>query len=62
MRAQATGDGLTVQAIAGTHTVLLGFDLGDPTGCLGFGIHRQDHHRRRSVLAAGHEEVPQPGS
>ena len=35
--------GLTVQAVAGTHTVLLGFDLDDPAGCLGFAIHRTDH-------------------
>ncbi len=33
----------TVQAIAGTYAVLLGFDLVDPAGCLGFGIHRTDH-------------------
>jgi phosphatidylserine/phosphatidylglycerophosphate/cardiolipin synthase-like enzyme len=43
MRAQASQGSLTVQAIAGAHTVLLGFDLDDPTGCLGFGIRRQDH-------------------
>jgi phosphatidylserine/phosphatidylglycerophosphate/cardiolipin synthase-like enzyme len=32
-----------VQAVAGTHTVLLGFSLDDPAGCLGFAIHRTDH-------------------
>jgi phosphatidylserine/phosphatidylglycerophosphate/cardiolipin synthase-like enzyme len=32
-----------VQAVAGTHSVLLGFDLDDPAGCLGFAIHRTDH-------------------
>ena len=32
-----------MQAVAGTHTVLLGFDLDDPAGCLGFAIHRTDH-------------------
>ena len=43
MTATTTRDGLRVHAVAGTHTVLLGFDLDDPTGCLGFGIHRTDH-------------------
>ena len=32
-----------MQAVAGTHTVLLGFSLDDPAGCLGFAIHRTDH-------------------
>ena len=32
-----------MQAVAGTHTVLLGFDLDDPAGCLGFAVHRTDH-------------------
>lgn len=43
MRASNTVGGLTVQAVAGTHTVLLGFDLVDPSRCLGFAIHRTDH-------------------
>ncbi|HEX2705576.1 MAG TPA: hypothetical protein VHM65_07450, partial [Candidatus Lustribacter sp.] len=43
MRATATRNGLRVHAIAGTHTVLLGLDLADPAGCLGFAIHRTDH-------------------
>ena len=43
MRATNAHDGLTVHAVAGTHTVLLGFDLADPAGCLGFGIRRTDH-------------------
>jgi phosphatidylserine/phosphatidylglycerophosphate/cardiolipin synthase-like enzyme len=43
VRASTTADGLNVHAVAGTHTVLLGFDLADPAGCLGFGIHRTDH-------------------
>ena len=43
MRTKRKRQGLTVQAVAGTHTVLLGFDLDDPAGCLGFAIHRTDH-------------------
>jgi len=43
MRAASARDGLSVQAIAGTHTVLLGVDLADPVGCLRIGIHRSDH-------------------
>ena len=43
MRGQGSGQGLTVQVIAGTHTVLIGFDLEDPSGCLGFGLQRTDH-------------------
>jgi phosphatidylserine/phosphatidylglycerophosphate/cardiolipin synthase-like enzyme len=57
-----------VQAVAGTHTVLLGFDLDDPTGCLGFAIHRTDHTANESRWLRGmktFESVvpdPPPGS
>ncbi|HBH02675.1 MAG TPA: hypothetical protein DDZ42_12265 [Candidatus Rokubacteria bacterium] len=45
MREKRTRQGLTVQAIAGTHVVLLGFDMdeADCDGLLGFAIHRTDH-------------------
>ena len=43
MRGREVQQGLTVQAVAGTHAVLLGLDFDDPSGCLGFGIHRTDH-------------------
>jgi phosphatidylserine/phosphatidylglycerophosphate/cardiolipin synthase-like enzyme len=45
MRKRRTKSGLTVNAIAGTHVVLLGFDLADQhrAGCLGFAIQREDH-------------------
>jgi hypothetical protein len=43
MRIKRRSKGLTVQAIAGSNTVLLGFDLADATGCMGFAIHRTDH-------------------
>src|ERR671930_981527 len=45
MRKKRTGTGITVNAIAGTHVVLLGFDLASTKrrGCLGFAIQREDH-------------------
>lgn len=45
MRTRNTSQGLTVQAIAGTYVVLLGFDLpkNKCTGLMGFAIHRTDH-------------------
>ncbi len=45
MRKKRSHDGLTVNAIAGTHVVLLGLDLTDARrkGCLGFAIRREDH-------------------
>ncbi|KGN36841.1 phospholipase D-like domain-containing protein [Knoellia subterranea] len=42
MRAHAVSGGLTVHAIGGTNTVLLGWDLEDPAGCLGFAVRRTD--------------------
>ncbi len=45
MRKRKTLNGITVNAIAGTHVILLGFDLSDEArkGCLGFAIRRDDH-------------------
>lgn len=45
MRNRKNNDGLTVNAIAGTYVVTLGFDLDDEKrkGCLGFAIQREDH-------------------
>jgi len=45
MRARAKGDRISVQAIAGTHVVLLGMDVDDSLakGLLGFRIERVDH-------------------
>jgi phosphatidylserine/phosphatidylglycerophosphate/cardiolipin synthase-like enzyme len=45
MRTMAQGTGIRVQAIAGTHAVVLAFDLDPPqcTACLGFAVHRLDH-------------------
>ncbi|HKZ83068.1 MAG TPA: phospholipase D-like domain-containing protein [Anaerolineae bacterium] len=44
MKVRAAKDGLTVQAIAGTYTVILGFDLEESkrAGCLGFSIQRTE--------------------
>ena len=45
MRKKTTHQGLTVQAIAGTYVVLLGFNMkqADCDGLMGFAIHRTDH-------------------
>lgn len=42
MRVPKEQDGITVNAISGTYVVLLGFDIADPKGLLGFAIHRKD--------------------
>lgn len=47
-----------MQAVAGTHTVLLGLDLDDPTGCLGFGIHRTDHTEGEARWLRGMKTFP----
>lgn len=66
LRARASDHGLAAQAIAGTHTVLLGFDLANPTGCLGFGIHRTDHTEDEAYWLRGMKTfasvVPHPAS
>lgn len=45
MRIKSVEGGLTVNAIAGTHVVLLGLDLAEArrAGCLGFAVQREDH-------------------
>lgn len=45
MRTKEAKAELVVNAIAGTHVVILGFDLADGArkGCLGFAIQREDH-------------------
>ena len=45
MRNKNVEGGLTVNAIAGTHVVLLGLDLAEAqrAGCLGFAVQREDH-------------------
>ncbi len=57
-----------MQAVAGTHTVLLGLDLDDPAGCLGFAIHRTDHTENEARWLRGMKTFetlvpdPPPGS
>jgi phosphatidylserine/phosphatidylglycerophosphate/cardiolipin synthase-like enzyme len=58
MRAFEAGNGLSVRATAGTHTVLLGWDLADPAGCLGFGIHRTDHTEDEAYWLRGLKVFP----
>jgi hypothetical protein len=53
MRKTASRAGLHLRAIAGTHTVLLGFDMDDPTGCLGFAIRRIDHTEAETYWLRG---------
>ena len=45
MRAIAKAGGMTVRAVAGTHSVMLAMDLSEAArrGCLGFAIQRTDH-------------------
>ncbi|MFL6129216.1 MAG: hypothetical protein ACJ73E_09120 [Mycobacteriales bacterium] len=65
MRAFEANDGLSVRVTAGTHTVLLGWDLAAPAGCLGFGIHRTDRTENEAYWLRGLKVfasvVPQPG-
>lgn len=65
MRASGAAGGLSVRVTAGTNTVLLGWDLADPAGCLGFGIHRTDHTEDESYWLRGLKTfpsvVPHPG-
>lgn len=58
MRGRAMESGLAAQAIAGTHTVLLGIDLDDRVGCLGFAIHRTDHTEDEAYWLRGMKSFP----
>jgi phosphatidylserine/phosphatidylglycerophosphate/cardiolipin synthase-like enzyme len=58
MRTTHRAHGLTVHAVAGTHTVLLGMDLADPAGCLGFAIHRTDHTEDECAWLRGMKTFP----
>jgi phosphatidylserine/phosphatidylglycerophosphate/cardiolipin synthase-like enzyme len=58
MRTTHSVQGLTARAIAGTHTVLLGFDLDDPAQCLGFGIHRTDTTEHEAYWLRGMKTFP----
>ncbi|GGC93509.1 phospholipase D-like domain-containing protein [Undibacterium terreum] len=61
MRAKKSGNGLAIQAIAGTHVVILGWDLVDNTlkkGLLGFAIQRTDHTEGESYWLRGMKSFP----
>src|SRR6187431_871446 len=55
MRFKKTENGVTVQAIAGTHVVMLGLDMAeaDTTGLLGFVIHRTDPTENEAYWLTG---------
>jgi phosphatidylserine/phosphatidylglycerophosphate/cardiolipin synthase-like enzyme len=55
MRTRKVHQGLTAQAIAGTHTVLLGMSMSrsDCAGHLGFAIHRTDHEEEEAYWLEG---------
>lgn len=65
MRQSVTTNGLTVQAIAGSHVVLLGINLPESacTGLLGFAIHRTDHAEEEAFWLEGLKtfEATDPG-
>jgi phosphatidylserine/phosphatidylglycerophosphate/cardiolipin synthase-like enzyme len=55
MRVSNTSGGLKVHAVAGSHVVMLGFDLPqkDCDGLLGFSIHRLDHTENKASFLQG---------
>ena len=61
MRVKQTSDGLTAQAIAGSHVVLLGWTVSDPqreAGLLGFAIQRIDHSESQTEWLRGMKTFP----
>ncbi len=66
MRARNSSQGLSVQVVAGTHSVFLGFDLAAPAGCLGFAVHRTDHTEDEAYWLRGMKSfasvVPNPAA
>jgi phosphatidylserine/phosphatidylglycerophosphate/cardiolipin synthase-like enzyme len=65
MRTRKTSQGLTVQATAGSHVVMLGFDLAEALcpGLKGFAIHRTDHTEGEAYWLRGLKsfEATDPG-
>ena len=55
MRRRQSSDGVTVNAIAGTHVVTLGLDLSAARRrkCLGFAIYREDRTEKESYWLRG---------
>ncbi|MCB8879732.1 hypothetical protein ACELLULO517_05765 [Acidisoma cellulosilytica] len=61
MRQQVKAQGLVLQAVAGTHVVLLGWDITDQTvaaGLLGFAIQRVDHAKSETYWMSGMKSFP----
>ena len=60
MRNRITSDGLTVQAIAGTYVVLLGWNIQTDleSGLLGFAIQRTDHTENETYWLRGMKTFP----
>jgi len=61
MRLKISSNGLVAQAIAGTHVVLLGWDIADPAiaqGLLGFAIQRTDRTENETYWLRGMKTFP----
>jgi phosphatidylserine/phosphatidylglycerophosphate/cardiolipin synthase-like enzyme len=67
MRRRVRAGGLVVQVVVGNHAVFFGFDLSARArrGCLGFGVHREDHTEGEAYWLAGFKTfrsvAPNPG-
>ena len=70
MRVRTRKSGVSVQAIAGTHVVLLGLDVtkNKRKGLLGFALHREDHTENEAYWLKGFrtfeatDPTPAPGA
>jgi phosphatidylserine/phosphatidylglycerophosphate/cardiolipin synthase-like enzyme len=61
MRKQVQGNGLVVQAVAGTYVVMLGWDIKKEsvkTGLLGFALQRVDHTENETYFMRGMKTFP----
>lgn len=65
MRKRKTNSGLTVQCVAGSHVVLIGwsFPIGKCIGLAGFALHRTDHEENEAFWLKGMKtfEITDPG-
>ena len=60
MRKQVRGNGLVLQAIAGTYVVTMGWDVtpAQQAGLLGFAIQRADHTENETFFMRGMKTFP----
>ena len=60
MRKQVRGNGLILQAVAGTYVVTMGWDIAAPrqAGLLGFAIQRVDHTENETYFMRGMKSFP----